>query len=93
MRTRTGSENARATRKAGPTPESEKPARPVMKWVGGKARLVPKIVQLLPEKMDTYFEPFVGGAAVFFHLAESGRFRRAVLSDRNDALVELYRAI
>jgi DNA adenine methylase len=47
----------------------------------------------LPEKISTYYEPFVGGAAVFFALAEQRRFERAVLADRNQALVDVYRAL
>ncbi len=68
-------------------------ARPVLKWAGGKARLVEVICELLPKKIDTYFEPFVGGAAVFFTLAKQKRFRRAVLSDRNPELVNVYYAL
>jgi DNA adenine methylase len=47
----------------------------------------------LPKSIDTYFEPFVGGAAVFFALAKQGRFLRAVLADRNPELVNVYRAL
>jgi len=43
--------------------------------------------------MRTYYEPFVGAGAVFFALAEEGRFRRAVLSDINDELVTCYKAL
>jgi DNA adenine methylase len=68
-------------------------ARPVLKWAGGKAKLVDSICALLPDKIDTYFEPFVGGAAVFFALARQGRCRQAVLSDRNPELVNVYQAL
>jgi DNA adenine methylase len=67
--------------------------RPVLKWAGGKTQLLPAILARLPERIETYFEPFVGGAAVFFALAQQGRFRRAVLSDRNPELVDVYRAL
>jgi len=67
--------------------------RPILKWAGGKARLVPSILPLLPASIDTYYEPFVGGAAVFFALASERRFRRAVLSDLNAELVDVYRGV
>lgn len=79
------------------TPEAraadQEVARPVLKWAGGKAKLVPKILARLPTKIETYYEPFVGGAAVFFALSSEARFKRAVLSDRNSELVDVYKAI
>ena len=68
-------------------------ARPVLKWAGGKSRTVPQILERLPDTIATFYEPFVGGAAVFFALAATGRFRRAVLSDRNRDLIEVYQGI
>ncbi|HLV20774.1 MAG TPA: DNA adenine methylase [Polyangiaceae bacterium] len=69
------------------------PGRPVLKWAGGKTQLLEPILRKLPGKIDTYYEPFVGGGAVFFALAAEGRFERAVLADRNPDLVEVYRAL
>jgi len=66
---------------------------PFLKWAGGKRQLLGHIEALLPERIDTYFEPFLGGAAVFFRLAAGRRFRRAVLADANPELVNCYRAI
>lgn len=68
-------------------------ARPVLKWAGGKSRTVPHILARLPDRIATFYEPFVGGAAVFFALAGAGRFKKAVLSDRNRDLVEVYLGI
>jgi DNA adenine methylase len=65
----------------------------VLKWAGGKGRLVPRIIDKLPEKIQTYYEPFVGSAAVFFALASQRRFKRAILSDQNRELVDVYRAL
>jgi DNA adenine methylase len=67
--------------------------RPVLKWAGGKSRSLSRILAELPDAIHTYYEPFVGGAAVFFALASQRRFERAVLSDRNSALIGVYRAI
>ncbi|HTM45005.1 MAG TPA: DNA adenine methylase [Polyangiaceae bacterium] len=79
--------SAGAATKVSPAP------RPILKWAGGKARLLPRILALLPQEIDTYYEPFAGGAAVFFSLAHGQRFKRAVLSDRNRDLVDVYRAV
>ena len=68
-------------------------AAPFLKWAGGKRQLLAHIEARLPERIDTYFEPFLGGAAVFFRLAARGRFRRAVLADANPELVNCYQAV
>ena len=68
-------------------------AEPILKWAGGKRQLLSEILRHFPESIDTYFEPFIGGGAVFFELAEQKRFRRAVLSDQNAELIELYRVV
>lgn len=70
--------------------------RPVVKWAGGKQRLLKRLVARLPEgPFDTYAEPFCGGAAMFFHLCTEPkrRFKRALLADKNPELVALYQAI
>ena len=74
--------------------------RPIVKWAGGKTRLLGEILARMPARIGTYAEPFAGGAAVFFALASESasgrpsarRFERAVLADRNLDLVALYRA-
>lgn len=68
-------------------------ATPFLKWAGGKTQLLGEILPKLPENIDTYFEPFIGGGAVFFALASEGRFDRAVISDGNPALVEVYKVL
>ena len=64
-------------------------AAPVVKWVGGKSKLLPELTARLPERFGRYFEPFVGGAALFFRLAP----QRAVLSDSNPDLIGLYTCV
>jgi DNA adenine methylase len=68
-------------------------AQPFLKWAGSKRYLLPEILPRLPKKIETYYEPFVGGGAVFFALAAEKRFRRAVLSDLNEELTEVYLAV
>ena len=64
-------------------------AQPVVKWAGGKSRLLPELFARLPPSWGRYFEPFGGGAALFFALAPE----RGVLGDANADLVRMYRAI
>lgn len=64
-------------------------AKPVLKWVGGKRRLLPEIQKRVPSDFLTYFEPFVGGGALFFSLSPA----YSVLGDSNERLVRTYRAI
>jgi len=68
-------------------------ARPVLKWAGGKRQLQHQILDRLRPDIDTYYEPFVGGGAIFFALAAQNRFKRAVLGDRNADLVAVYHAL
>lgn len=68
-------------------------AAPFLKWAGGKARLAPIVAARAPRAFGRYHEPFVGGGAVFFALAEEGRARAAVLSDANCELVECYAVV
>jgi DNA adenine methylase len=67
--------------------------RPILKWAGGKRSLVPRILKELPDHIETYYEPFVGGAAVFLALAEAKRFQRAVITDKNAQLINLYTVV
>jgi len=68
-------------------------ATPLLKWAGGKRQLEGVILERLPPVIETYYEPFVGGGAIFFALAAERRFRRAVLSDQNSELIETYVAV
>lgn len=73
------------------------PAQPFLKWAGGKRQLLPQLVRhvrrLCPKGIATYFEPFLGGGALFFELFNLGLFERAALSDSNAALIEAYAAV
>mgnify|MGYP002780865092 CR=1 FL=1 len=73
-------------------------AKPIVKWAGGKSRLVPQLLARVPPEVGTYVEPFAGGAALFFALQASvslgtRRVNRFVLCDRNEELMATYRAV
>lgn len=67
--------------------------RPVLKWVGGKSRLLPEILPRLPAAFHAYHEPFIGGGALFFSLGAQETPRNFYLSDLNQALIEVYEAL
>lgn len=62
---------------------------PFLKWVGGKRQLIPVIQELLPEKITTYYEPFLGGGALLFYLQP----KKAVVNDFNKDLINVYKII
>jgi DNA adenine methylase len=66
------------------------PAAPLVKWVGGKGRLLPELVKRMPATWDRYFEPFAGGAALCFRVAPRGEI---VLGDANEDLMITYGAV
>lgn len=68
------------------------PRKPFIRWVGGKSRLLPRILPHVPEAIQDYYEPFVGGGAVFFACAPRVR-GQANLSDLNDHLVSAWIAV
>lgn len=70
-------------------------AKPFVKWVGGKRRVLPDLLLSLPTTFDHYYEPFVGGGALFFHLRSLNLLddHKITLSDVNLRLVRTYRAI
>lgn len=83
-------------RTAGRVNEEDVGARPVVKWAGGKTRLLEHLARFMPQDdFATYAEPFAGGAAVFFWLSSQPkrRFKRALLADKNEELVALYQCI
>lgn len=63
--------------------------KPVLKWVGGKRQLLPQIEKYIPKKIDTYYEPFIGGGAVLFHVQP----QKAVINDLNEELINVYKMV
>ena len=63
--------------------------RPVLRWAGSKRKLVHVLAAQAPVRFDRYIEPFCGSACLFFSL----RPTKAVLGDRNSALIETYRVL
>lgn len=64
--------------------------RPFLKWAGGKSKLIAQYQPYFPQKFTTYYEPFLGGGAVFFHLAQQQPSLQAILTDINPELINAY---
>lgn len=60
--------------------------KPILKWAGGKSALLEEIKSKMPIEYSTYYEPFVGGGAVFFNVEAN----RAVINDKNEELINCY---
>lgn len=65
--------------------------KPPIRWAGGKTRFLPHLEPYLPISPTRYFEPFVGGGALFFEYGH--RAERAYLNDINKPLTMMYRCI
>ena len=66
-------------------------AKPFVKWVGGKRQLIEQFSELFPKptEYNDYFEPFLGGGAVYFNLQKE----KSYLSDMNVELINTYQVI
>lgn len=71
------------------TQRSRSTLQPFTKWTGGKRQLLPIIKSLMPDNYNNYFEPFVGGGALFFDLSPN----KAVINDFNNELINCYQQI
>ena len=63
---------------------TDKNVAPFIKWAGGKRQLLPYIQELMPKTYDNYYEPFIGGGAVLFHLMPQ---KEVIINDINKALI------
>lgn len=67
---------------------------PFLKWAGGKTQLLSKIDRFIPQPFSRYFEPFLGGGAMFFYLVSDKNLRfTAYLSDINAELINVYKMV
>jgi len=74
---------------------SKSELKPFVKWAGGKRQLIPELLKYIPKNFNNYFEPFVGGGALFFELYNLGilKNKKVYLFDINGELINAYRII
>jgi DNA adenine methylase len=78
---------------------SVKPAKPFMKWAGGKSQLIEALVNFFPPELGNgqikkYVEPFIGGGALFFYVAQNyPSIESFFISDVNEELMLAYKTI
>jgi len=64
--------------------------KPIVKWIGGKNKIMNKIIDKLPPKFNNYYEPFVGGGSVFLSIPYT---EKAYINDFNKDLINIYKLI
>lgn len=73
--------------------------KPLLKWVGGKSQLLNEIFPLLPQKINNYYEPFIGGASILFELLNNIENKKMIVEksinvyDNNKNLILFYNII
>ena len=73
----------------------ESPLRPksstFLRWAGGKRALLKTLISFLPDKANHYYEPFIGGGALYFAISPNGH--NSTISDANVELINCYQQI
>jgi DNA adenine methylase len=70
------------------------PVKPFLRWAGGKTWFLKTIQDFLPEKINDYYEPFLGGGSIFLFLVQTGKINgKSCLSDSNKELIDCYTQI
>ena len=67
--------------------------KPFVKWAGGKRQLIPILNENLPGTFRTYYEPFLGGGALLFHMLKERNGQKCSISDLNSDLILAYDVI
>src|SRR6266568_379215 len=75
------------------TPGPRVRVSPFVKWAGGKGHLLRYLVPLVAPHLSNYYEPFLGGGALFFSIFNRGFPFTAFLSDTNDDLITTYKVV
>ena len=63
--------------------------KPFVKWAGGKRQIIDMLIKYAPREFNTYYEPCVGGGALFFELSP----KKGVINDSNEELINIYKCL
>ena len=63
--------------------------KPFVKWAGGKRQIIDMLIKYAPREFNIYYEPFVGGGALFFELSP----KKGVINDSNEELINIYKCL
>lgn len=64
--------------------------KPFIKWVGGKGKLISELEKYFPKEFNRYYEPFVGGGALFFYLKQTKNISFSSINDINSKLITAF---
>lgn len=67
--------------------------KPLFMWAGGKTKVIKFYEELMPENVKVYSEPFFGGGAMYLHVQQRYSPEKCYISDTNEGIVGIYRAI
>jgi len=78
---------------------SIKPIKPILKWAGGKSQLLPELIKYIPDEMENYHEPFIGGGSVLLLMLQLQKEEKIKINksiyayDINKELIDVYKTI
>jgi len=61
-----------------------------LKWAGAKSKLLSQLMEYMPKKIDTYYEPFLGSGAMLFYVLHTYDVKKAYVSDINEELINTF---
>lgn len=64
-----------------------------LKWAGGKGQLIHELRKNLPTKFNNYYEPFAGGASLFFFIKKNLPDKKCTISDINEELISSFKVV
>lgn len=68
--------------------------KPLLKWVGGKSKILNNISNLFPNECENYYEPFLGGGSVLLHVISCKKIRGKIYAnDLNTHLIDFYKSV